>query len=202
MSVESTVFVVDDDEQTRKSICSLIKSMGVKAESFASAEEFLDYYTQDRTGCLVTDLRMSGMSGIELQNQLQKRHIFLPVVMITAYARTHTTVRAVQAGALAVIDKPYADDDLWDAIREALANDAANREKYFYRQEIRSRIAQLTSEERKILDLILNGLPNKAIAKELDVSIRTIENRRQALCSKLQVASTAELIKLVVEADN
>ena len=114
---EPTVFVVDDDELARSSVCALIQSIGLKAESYPSAEDFLSNYSEDRQGCLVTDLRMSGMSGVDLQEQLIQRKIFLPVIVLTAYARTPTTVRLVKAGAVSVLDKPYADDDLLDAIR-------------------------------------------------------------------------------------
>ena len=116
---EATVFVVDDDDLGRKSVCALVQSMGVNAESFASAEEFLDKYTDDRPGCVVTDLRMLGMSGVELQENLVRRGIFLPVIILTAFARTPVTVRAIRAGAVTVLDKPCDDDDLWNAIRGA-----------------------------------------------------------------------------------
>jgi two-component system, LuxR family, response regulator FixJ len=199
MQLETTVYVVDDDAQARKSVCALVQSMGLKAEHFASAEEFLEKYVEGRTGCLVTDLRMSGISGVELQEKLIQRQIFLPVIIITAYSRTQTTVRAIKAGAVTVLDKPYSDDDLWDAIRTALAKDAADRGKRLRLQECYSRLAQLTPMERKVLNMIVDGRPNKAIAKELDVSLRTIENRRQELYAKMQVKSLAELISLTVE---
>jgi two-component system, LuxR family, response regulator FixJ len=202
MSGKPTIFVIDDDALARNSVCALVQSLGLKAESFASAEEFLERYVEGSTGCLVTDLRMPGMNGMELQQQLIQRRIFLPVIIITAYSRTQTTVNAIKAGAFTVLDKPYLDDDLWDAIRAALAKDAADREKHLRHQEFCSRLAQLSPMERIVLNMIVSGQPNKTIAKELGVSLRTIENRRQDLYVKMQVKSSAELIRHAVEAEN
>jgi two-component system, LuxR family, response regulator FixJ len=199
-SSELIVFVVDDDELARNSVCALVHSIGIKSRSFASAEEFLEQYKDGSTGCLVTDLRLRGMSGVDLQEQLSQRRIYLPVIILTAYARTASTVRAIKAGVVTVLDKPYADDDLLDAIQAALAKYEAEREKHLYREEIRSRLSQLTPMEQKVLELILLGQTNKAIAQNLDVSLRTVENRRQEICLKMQVNSTAELIRLAVEA--
>jgi len=201
MSDEPTVFVIDEDELARNSVCALVQSLGLKAESFASVEEFLEQYVEGRTGCLVTDLHMFCISGVEFQEQLIQRRIFLPVIIITAYSRTQTTVRAIKAGAITVLDKPYSDDDLWDAIRAALVKDAAERGKHLRHQEFCSRLAQLTPMERMVLNMIVGGQPNKVIAKELDVSLRTIVNRRQELYAKMQVKSSAELIRLAVEAE-
>jgi two-component system, LuxR family, response regulator FixJ len=200
-SIEPTVFVVDDDELARGSVCALIHSIGLKAESFSSGEEFLNKYTKDRPGCLVTDLRMSGMSGLDLQEQLVQRKIMLPVIILTAYARTTTTVRAVKAGAVTVLDKPYVDDDLLDAIRAALAKCVAESGEHLRRQKIRDQLAQLSPMERIVLDMLVQGHPNKAIATAMDVSVRTVENRRQDLYAKMQVNSIAELIRIAVEAE-
>jgi two-component system, LuxR family, response regulator FixJ len=197
-----TVFVVDDDEQARKSVCALARSMDLQAETFRSAEEFLDNYTEDRPGCLVADLRMLGMSGLELQERLVQRRVFLPVIVLTAYARTATTVRAIKAGAVAVLDKPYADDELRDAVRAALAKEAFDRRERAPRQAIRGRLRQLTPTETTILEMIVEGRPNKAIAKELKLSLRSVASRRRELLAKMQVDSTVELIRLVVEARN
>ena len=196
-----TVFVVDDDEQARKSVCALVRSMGIRAESFASAEEFLDGYAERRAGCLLTDVRMLGMSGLELQEELNRRNVFLPIVVLTGYARTPLTVRAVKAGAVTVLEKPYEDDDLWDAIRRALAEDAARRAQHECRQELCRRIDRLSPSERKVMELIVQGKPNKSIAKLLDISIRTVENRRREVFEKMEAASVAELVRMVIEAD-
>ena len=166
MSSEPTVFVVDDDEDARDSVCVLVRSMGIRAEPFASAEEFLACYVEGRPGCLVTDVRMLGMSGIELQEKLIERNIAIPVIMLTAYARTPVTVRAMAAGAVTLLEKPYAEEELWDAIRKALARDGQRREDVQRQREIRLRVDQLTPGERAVMDLIVQG-PGPARTKGL-----------------------------------
>jgi FixJ family two-component response regulator len=199
--IEPTVFVVDDDRAARDSVCALVRSLGVRAESFASAEDFLAHYDADRPGCLVTDVRMFGMSGVELQQKLQEDGVPLPVIVITAFARTPLTVKVMQQGAVTLLEKPYAEDELWGAIRRALAIDAAGRKEYRQRQELRRRLERLTPQEREVLDAVVDGKPNKAIARELDVSIRTVENRRRDVFAKMQAHSVAELVKLVIQAE-
>jgi FixJ family two-component response regulator len=201
MGSEPTVFVVDDDDLARKSICALVQSMGVAAESFASAEEFLDKYTVDRPGCLVTDLRMLGMSGADLQENLAGRGILLPVIILTAYARTAVTVRAIQAGAITVLDKPCDDDDLWNAIRRALAKGQSAQAEYLRCQAIRARLTQLTPQERQILDMTIDGAAIKTISAKMGVSERTVASRRRELLAKMQANSTADLIRLATRAE-
>ncbi len=201
MSNDPTVFVVDDDGQARKSVCALVRLLGMRAESFSSAEEFLDSYVEGRPGCLVTDVRMFGMSGLELQEELKRRNVPLPVIVLTAHARTPLTVRAMKAGAVTLLEKPYQDDDLWDAIRKALAEDAAGRAEHQRRRDVRRRIAALTPAERKVMDMMVQGHPNKAIAHRLDISVRTVENRRREIFGKLKADSVAELVRLVIDAD-
>jgi FixJ family two-component response regulator len=198
MTEARTVFIVDDDEGARRSVCALVESMGLRAESFASAEEFLAHYTADRPGCLVTDLRMIGMSGLELQERLIQQHISIPVIVLTAFARTSVTVRAVKVGAVAVLDKPYTDDDLWDAISAALAKDATERETFRRDQAIQSQFEQLTTLERRVLAMIVQGRPNKAIAQTLDISVRSVANHRSKILAKTGATSTAELIRLAI----
>ena len=200
MTSEPTVFVVDDDEDARDSVCVLVRSMGIRAEPFASAEEFLACYVEGRPGCLVTDVRMLGMSGIELQEKLIERNISLPVIVLTAYARTRVTVRAMAAGAVTLLEKPYDEEELWDAIRKALARDAEQREGVQRQREIRLRVDQLTPGERAVMDLIVQGQPNKTIARKLEISVRAVENRRSAIFAKMQADSVAELVRLVIEA--
>lgn len=201
MSDKPTVFVVDDDEQARKSVCALARSMGVPAEAFASAEDFLAQYTADCPGCLVTDYRMLGMNGLELHDELVRRRIFLPFIVLTAHARTALTVRAMQSGAITLLDKPYADDDLWDSISRALAEYAARQTTEAKRGELRERLARLTPAERRVLALLAEGKPNKQIAYELDLSLRTVENRRHEILAKMEATSLVELIRLWIDAD-
>jgi two-component system response regulator FixJ len=199
--VEQTVFVVDDDRQARESVCALVRSLGLRAESFASAEEFLASFTPDCAGCLVTDVRMLGMSGVELQQKLNEAGAPLPVIVLTAYARTPLTVKVMQQGALTLLEKPYEEDDLWDAIRRALAQDTNRRQQHEHVERIRGRLASLTDKEREVLDGIVAGKPNKNIARELDVSIRTVENRRRDIFAKTQTDSVAELVRMVIDAE-
>lgn len=202
MCQELTVFVVDDDEQARKSVCALVTSMGGKVRAFSSAEAFLANYTAAGRGCLVTDLRLPGMSGLELQETLAKRGDSLPVIILTGFARTPIAVRAIKSGAITILDKPYHDDELWHAIRQGLAADASRRAAVDLRRRVQERVASLTSGEREVMDRIIAGKPNKTIARELDLSLRTVESRRHTVLAKMQVSSIAELVRLVVGAEN
>ena len=195
---DATVFVVDDDDQARESVCALIRSMGLEAESFASGESFLDTYAQDRPGCLVTDLRMLGMSGLELQEALIERGFTLPVIVITAHPRTSLTVHAMRRGAITLLEKPYEDNELWDAIREGIERDARQRTEESQRQDVLRKLQSLTDKERVVMDMIVEGLANKVIARKLDVSIRTVESRRHDVFEKMQADSLAELVRMAV----
>ncbi len=201
MSVEPVVHVVDDDPLARSSVCALVRSMGVAVCPHDSAEAFLAAYQPGSPGCLVTDFRMRGMSGVELQQELINRGTFLPVIVITAFARTAMTVEVVQKGAVTVLEKPYADDDLWDGIRKALEYDREQRADHQRTTASRHRLETLTESEREVLKLVMEGLPNKQIANSLDVSIRTVENRRAAIFEKTGTESLAELIRLKIAAD-
>jgi FixJ family two-component response regulator len=198
---EQVIYVVDDDERARGSVCALVASMGLGSESFSSAEDFLGFYQTDKPGCLVTDIRMLGMSGLELQVELTDMGSLLPVIVLTAFATTPMTVQAIQRGAITLLDKPYLDDDLWNAIRKALAQDARKRVEVAHRQAIRERINQLTPSEREVLSFVVAGKPNKVIANRLDVSVRTVENRRSEIYTKLKADSVVDLVRMVIEAD-
>ncbi|MCA9122489.1 MAG: response regulator transcription factor [Planctomycetaceae bacterium] len=201
MECEQIVFVVDDDAEALASVCALVRSMGLACRQFPSGEAFLEHCDRasDLAGCLVTDVRMVGISGIELQEQLQERGIKIPVIVLTAFARTPITVRAMQSGAMTMLDKPYDDDDLWDAIREGLKRDAEQRAEAALEAEIRRQLESLTPSERQVLDLVVAGLPNKVIASRLDVSVRTVENRRREVFVKMQANSVADLVRRVVQ---
>jgi two-component system response regulator FixJ len=196
-----TVFVIDDDAQLRESVCALVTSMGIRAAAFASCEEFLDAWRPDMRGAVVTDLRLPGLNGVELLEELGRRDIPLPLIVLTAYARTSTTVRAMKAGAFTIIDKPYNDDDLWDAIRAALVAEQSLWEARQRRRRFGQLLSGLTVDERQVLDCILAGKPNKAIASELRLGLRTVEKRRHAVISKLEADSVAQLVRRVVEAE-
>jgi FixJ family two-component response regulator len=201
MALESTVFVVDDDERARKSVCALVRSLGLRAEAFSSGEEFLARRPPACAGCLVTDIRMLGMSGLDLQDRLGEQGIRLPVIVLTAFAGTRSTVRAMKAGALTLLEKPYDEEELWDAIRRALAQDAAGRAEAQRRGDIRARAALLTPAERSVMELVVQGKPNKIIAKQLNLSTRTVESRRHEVFTKMGVESVAELVRLAIEGE-
>jgi FixJ family two-component response regulator len=201
MATDPTVFVVDDDALGRESVCALVRSMGIRAESFSSSEEFLGRYQKGQSGCLVTDVRMMGMSGLELQEKLKELDISLPVIVMSAYARTSMTVQAMKRGAVTFLDKPCEENQLWDAVREALAQDEATRSARERRAECRRRLATLAPGERMVMELIVAGELNKVIAKRLGVSVRTVEARRHQVFKKTQVDSAAALVRLVMEAE-
>lgn len=199
--MEATVFVVDDDKAALESVCMLARSMHLRAEPFESAETFLEAYDDSRPGCVVTDVRMLGMSGIQLLEVLGKRNCSLPVVVLTAFATTPVTVSAMQAGAVTLLDKPYHDDDLWDAINQSLKLNVQRRKSRLRVADLRSRFDELSPKEREVLKLVLEGLPNKMIARQLDVSIRTVENRRREILTKIQVETAIEVAQLAMEAE-
>ncbi len=194
------IYVVDDDQQSRKAVLTLVQPMGIPAKSFASAEEFLKSYDGRRPACLVTDVRMLGMSGLELQEQLNKLGITISVVVLTAFASTPTTVRAMRNGALTLLEKPCNDDELWEAIRTGLTADERNAQLESSRSELLERLNTLTPKEREVLQYIVSGDANKVVARKLDVSVRTIENHRQKIFQKMQADSLAELVRIALAA--
>jgi len=196
----ATVFVVDDDEAVRTSLRLLLKSVGLPVETFASAQEFLDQFDPDRAGCLVLDIRMPGMSGLELQQHLNDRHSIMPVVFITGHGDVPMAVEAMQAGAVDFIQKPFRDQDLIDRINRALEKDREMRSQLRERDEIRRRMSQLTPREREVLELVTQGKANKVIAGDLNVSQRTVEIHRARVMEKMGANSLAHLVRMVIEA--
>jgi FixJ family two-component response regulator len=197
----STVFVVDDDDAVRTSLRLLLKSVGLPVETYASAQEFLDAYDADRAGCLVLDIRMPGMSGLELQQKLNELHAILPIVFITGHGDVPMAVEAMQHGAVDFIQKPFRDQDLIDRINQALEKDWENRDGLRERDAIRRRIGQLTPREREVLELVTKGKANKVIAGDLDVSQRTVEIHRARVMEKMGASSLAHLVRMVIEAE-
>ena len=197
---QAKVYVVDDDQQACKAVLTLVQTMGLPAESFSSAEEFLDSYDGHRPACLVTDVRMLGMSGLELQERLNELGITISVVVLTAFASTPTTVRAMRNGALTLMEKPCDDDLLWEAIRMGITADEHNWEMEQRKGSIKQRLDELTPKEREVLDYIVDGLANKVIANRLDVSVRTVENHRQKIFQKMKADSLAELVRMSLAA--
>lgn len=202
MLAEPTVFIVDDDPAARDSVAVLVGSNGVRAEAFASAEEFLTAYDPDRPGCVVIDIRMTGMNGLDLQAALNSRSNRLPVIMITAYADVPTTVRAMEQGAVTLLEKPCPANELWSRIQAALHRNTQDRLSSADRHETLRRLALLTADETQVMELVVAGRPNKQIALALNIGLRTVELRRARVLEKMQVDSLSELVRLVLIAKN
>jgi RNA polymerase sigma factor (sigma-70 family) len=198
LSAEPTVFLVDDDPAVLRSLVALVKVVFPRVEAHNSAAEFLAAYRPDRPGCLVLDVAMPGMSGLELQRKLVQEKIQLPVVFITAHANVQMAVGAMQAGAVNFLEKPFHEQELWDSVRKALEVDMQNRRRRARRRQVEKRLTRLTPGEREVLDLILDGKLNKEIAAQLGLSVRTIEDRRARLMKKMQAKSVAQLVQLVL----
>ena len=194
----ATVFIIDDDPAMRDSMSFLVRSVGISVETFASAQEFLDTYDPVRRGCLVLDVRMPGMSGLELQEFLVERGIRAPVVMVTGYGDVPMAVRALKGGAVDFLEKPFTDQELLETINEAIERDYRQRGKDAELSKVKERIARLTPREREVMDLVLDGKPNKAIAAELGLSPKTVEVHRSRVMAKMQVSSLAALLQTVL----
>ena len=194
-----TIFVVDDDAAVRDALKLLLRSVGQAVETFSSGQEFVDAYSEDRPGCLVLDIRMPGMSGLELQQKLNERHSILPIIFITGHGDVPMAVEAMQAGAVDFIQKPFRDQDLIDRINQALEKDSNNRAALGERNDIRRRLETLTPREREVLDLVVHGKANKVIAGDLKLSQRTVEIHRARVMEKMQASSLAHLVRMVLE---
>lgn len=194
-----TVFVVDDDEGVRDSLRFLLKSIGLPTKALASAAEFLDNYDVNQPGCLVLDVRMPTMSGLELQQQLNVRGAMIPVIFITGHGDIPMAVEAMQHGAFDFLQKPFRDQDLIDRLQKALAKDAENRTELKQREQIGSRFATLTPREHEVLVLMVRGQPNKIMAAELGVSQRTVEIHRARVMEKTAAGSLAHLVRMFLD---
>lgn len=194
----ATVFIIDDDPAMRDSMSYLVQSVGIAVETFSSAQDFLDTYDPERHGCLVLDVRMPGMSGLELQEFLVERGIRAPVIMVTGYGDVPMAVRALKGGAVDFLEKPFTDQELLETINEAVERDYRQRGKDAELAKVKERIARLTPREREVMDLVLDGKPNKAIATELGLSPKTVEVHRSRVMAKMQVGSLAALLQTVL----
>lgn len=194
-----TVFVVDDDDAVRSSLRLLFKSWGLDAVLAASADEFLAGYDVEHPGCVVLDVRMPGMSGLELQQRLNTLGATIPIIFITGHGDVPMAVEAMQAGAFDFLQKPFRDDDLLERVRRALEHDAAQRARLEARQGTRGRLATLTPRERDVLDLVVVGKANKVIAADLGLSQRTVEIHRARVMEKMDAASLAQLVRMVLD---
>ena len=193
---DAIVFVVDDDESVRQSLKNLIGSVGLKVQAFASAQEFLRSQLTDVPGCLVLDVRLPGLSGLDLQKRMVEAGMEMPIIFITGHGDIPMTVRAIKAGAVEFLTKPFRDQDLLDAIQQALERDRVAREQRGKIEELRSRFDSLTPREREVMGLVVAGLLNKQIAGELGTSETTIKIHRHQVMEKMGAGSLAELVRM------
>jgi FixJ family two-component response regulator len=197
-----TVFVVDDDEPVRDAIGMLLDTVDIPYESFASAQEFLDAYDTSRTGCLVLDIRMPGMSGLELQERLLDDKAPIPIVFITGHGDIPMAVDAMKRGAVDFIRKPFRDQELLDRVHEALNVDSGNRGAYEDLANIRERVASLTPREHEVFERVAQGQANKVVAIDLGISERTVEIHRSQVMRKSKARTLADLVRMKLTLDN
>ena len=199
MKNDAIVHVVDDDTAMRDSLRWLIESVGLTARVYATAEEFLRDYDGGGPGCLVLDVRMPGLSGLELQEKLRRQDIQIPIIIVTAHADVPIAIRALKAGAIDFIEKPFSDQILLDRVRDAIERDREQRQVAAKRAAIAAQVAQLTPREREVMSLVVAGKANKVIASELGLSQKTVEVHRARVMRKMHAESVAQLVQLALE---
>lgn len=194
---DAVVFVVDDDQAVRDSLQQLLQAVGLRVQTYASAQDFLAAYQADTPGCLVLDIRMPGMGGLDLQAQLVQEGVQLPIIFLTGHGDVPAAVRALKAGAMDFLQKPVNSQSLLDLVQQAIRRDAEIRATSAEQAEITRRLATLTVREREVLDMMVAGKANKVIAVELAISERTVEFHRGKIMKKMGVRSLAELVNMV-----
>jgi RNA polymerase sigma factor (sigma-70 family) len=194
----AVVYIVDDDEALRRSLGRLLEEVNLGAESYASVGEFLAAYDSARPSCAVLDVRMPGMSGMDLQRKLMEEGIEIPVIIVTGHGDITMAVEAMRCGAVDFLEKPYRPQDLLDGIHRALIQDAERRVREGYAREIVDRFGQLTAREREVVDMVADGMTNKQIAEDLGVTPQAIDARRSRAMAKLGVATVPQLVEAVI----
>jgi FixJ family two-component response regulator len=197
---QQTVFIVDDEPAIRRSLHLLIEMLGVPVRTFPSAASFLEAYQPGDAGCLILDLRMPGMSGLGLQQELIRRGFDIPIIVLTGFGDIPSAIRTLKSGAVEFLEKPVDDDVLLDHVRRALALDAQRRRQRSEHDSVRVRIERLTPREREVLRLVVDGLPSKEIAQRLHVSCKTVEAHRARIMRKMETDGVADLVRVVVSA--
>ena len=198
MTTEATVFVVDDNAGVRKSLRALMESAGLAVETYVSGEEFLAVYDPGRPGCLVLDVRLKHSSGLDLQDEIRRRKVKIPIIILTGHGNVPTSVRALKAGAIDFLQKPAPPNVLLERVRAAIEVDRQARAAVMGRSAVIERLAHLTPREREVMELLVAGKTSKEIAVVLRVSVRTVEGHRRMVLSKTNVSSAAQLVRVVL----
>jgi two-component system response regulator FixJ len=199
--VEPTVFIVDDDEAVRASLQALAASVGFATRAYSSAQAFLDEYDPRRPGCAVIDVRLRGMSGLDLQQEMREREMPLPVIIVTGHGDIPMCAEAIRSGAVDFIEKPYRDQVMLDRLREAIEQDREGRRAHQLRCLCQDRLQRLTRREREVLAGIVNSKANKEIAADLGISVRAVESHRARLMERMEAAGVADLMRTVMLAE-
>lgn len=198
MPDDSVVFIIDDDAAIRDSLSWLVESVGLRVKTFANGDEFLEAYDPSLVGCIVLDVRMPGMSGLDLQEELNRQASDLPVLIITGYGEVQGAVRALKAGAADYLQKPVSDQTLLDRIQDCLRANIRERKKRADQADVVSRMASLTRRQRQVMDLVVDGRSNKEIGRRLDISVKTVESHRGHVMRKMGVSTIADLARLTL----
>jgi FixJ family two-component response regulator len=198
MNPEPTVFIIDDDQEVREAIGLLMESVGLTTESYPGAREYLDAFDPGRPGCLVLDVRMKGMSGLDLQQRLSTEPLHPPIIVVTGHGDVPMAVRAVKAGAVDFLEKPFHDQVLLDAVHRAFEQDGERRGHAMRLADIQERLARLTPREREILEQVVAGKRNKAIAADLGITQSTVEAHRAKVMEKMEARSLSDLMRMLL----
>ncbi len=199
MTHEPTVFVVDDDQIIRDSLATLLSTAKIRTEMYSDALEFLDRFDPDRAGCLLLDVRMPGMSGLELQRHLSKMEVPVTTIILTGHADVSMAVGAMKTGAADFIEKPFRADDLIRRVRDAMGKNLEARKQWNRNRELQQRVDTLTPREKTVLELIIEGNPTKTIASQLGTSFNTVRNQRTSIMRKMNTDSVVDLVRIMTE---